>query len=278
MGEKRVKDQPQQPVPVMMVPQPLDEDEINLLDLWRVLVREKFLIAATALVCLGVGAIYAFTARPVYESRAVIHIGQINRIASPEEMTENQIEDPDTLTQRLSLKWGNTVRVNPLGKRLQENKSFIEIMAAGTTPQSAFDLAGKVVAQVISEHRQLFDATLKVWQEQLAQMKRALGSMEDTRKSLGNESPTVDLLLGRSNLDYQMTLLAEKKGVLELKLQPGRSYPTRLIRKPVMPQRATSPRKGRILILSLVLGLFLGMLAAFGHDFFRQMRSKSIEA
>jgi len=63
---------------------------------------------------------------------------------------------------------------------------------------------------------------------------------------------------------------ARKIGELELKLQPARSFPTRLVKKPTRPQHATSPKKGRIMALSIVLGLFLGLFAAFSRNFIRQ--------
>ena len=150
MEETRIKNQPQQPVTVMMVPQPVDEDKINLLELWRVLVRKRFLIATMVLFCLCGGAVYAFTAKPVYESRAVIQIGQIDRL----------IEGQRALLQRLSLKWGDAVKVREKGV------SHIEITSAGATPQLALDLAKKVVEQVIAEHRAVFDSTSGIWQKE----------------------------------------------------------------------------------------------------------------
>ena len=62
----------QQGVPVMLVAQPIEEDEINLLDLWRTLCEKKRLIAAVTIICTLIGLTYAMLATPVYHIEARI--------------------------------------------------------------------------------------------------------------------------------------------------------------------------------------------------------------
>jgi len=56
------------------VPMPTSEpeDEINLLDLWRVLVNFKRLIAAVVFVCVVVSVVYAFSITPVYRAEVLL--------------------------------------------------------------------------------------------------------------------------------------------------------------------------------------------------------------
>ena len=62
--------EPGSPVPVMLMPQPVDEDEVNLLDLWCVLRRRKWIIMAVAGMATVAGLIYALLAPPVYKAEA----------------------------------------------------------------------------------------------------------------------------------------------------------------------------------------------------------------
>jgi len=72
MKEKEQR-QEQQMVPVMMMPQPMvDEDEINLLDLWRVLWQRKMIVLGTALAAAIMAVAYALLATSVYKAEAFL--------------------------------------------------------------------------------------------------------------------------------------------------------------------------------------------------------------
>jgi len=60
----------QQGVPVMLVAQPIEEDEINLLDLWRTLYKRKAIVAAVTIAATLIGLAYALLATPVYRVEA----------------------------------------------------------------------------------------------------------------------------------------------------------------------------------------------------------------
>jgi chain length determinant protein (polysaccharide antigen chain regulator) len=61
------KEEQVQYVPVQMMPMGGDEDEIDLLDLWRILVKGKWIIAGVTLCCVLAGVGYALLATPVYK-------------------------------------------------------------------------------------------------------------------------------------------------------------------------------------------------------------------
>jgi capsular exopolysaccharide synthesis family protein len=50
------------------------EDRLSLIDVWRVLMKRRFIILTTAVVFLAVAAIYSFRTKPVYESVSRIEI------------------------------------------------------------------------------------------------------------------------------------------------------------------------------------------------------------
>jgi tyrosine-protein kinase Etk/Wzc len=55
-------------------PPPQDDDEINLVEYWDIIVDHLWLVAAVTALALVIGAAYAFLARPVYESNLLIQV------------------------------------------------------------------------------------------------------------------------------------------------------------------------------------------------------------
>lgn len=54
--------------------QPQDDDEINLLEYWDIIVDGRWLVAITTALAVAIGGAYAFLARPVYESNLLIQV------------------------------------------------------------------------------------------------------------------------------------------------------------------------------------------------------------
>jgi LPS O-antigen subunit length determinant protein (WzzB/FepE family) len=85
------------------------ESEISLVDLWIVLIKRKYIIAITFSIVLLTGFFYIMVTKPVYESKAVIQVGQVGQIVPPEVAQFAQasrqvifIEVPSVLIKRLS--------------------------------------------------------------------------------------------------------------------------------------------------------------------------------
>jgi LPS O-antigen subunit length determinant protein (WzzB/FepE family) len=60
-----------------MMPAGMNDDEIDLLDLWRVLMAGKWIVLGVALCCVLAGAGYAFWATPKYEVKTILAPGTI---------------------------------------------------------------------------------------------------------------------------------------------------------------------------------------------------------
>lgn len=59
-----------QPVPAYILPYADRDTEVNLIDLWRVLLRHKLIILGTLLLVLIFSAVYLLTAKPIYTATA----------------------------------------------------------------------------------------------------------------------------------------------------------------------------------------------------------------
>ena len=65
---------PSQPVPAVDAQQPQDNDEINLLELFDVVLDSRWLIVAVTLAILLIGGAYAFLSTPIYEANTLIQV------------------------------------------------------------------------------------------------------------------------------------------------------------------------------------------------------------
>lgn len=74
MSDTRKEEQVQY-VPVQMMPMGGDEDEIDLLELWRILLKGKWIIAGVTLCCVLAGVGYALLATPMYKVKTVLAPG-----------------------------------------------------------------------------------------------------------------------------------------------------------------------------------------------------------
>ncbi|MDD2219929.1 MAG: Wzz/FepE/Etk N-terminal domain-containing protein [Desulfoplanes sp.] len=83
-------------MPVQMMPMEADEDEIDLLELWRTLMHKKWVVMEVTLACI-LGAVgYAFLATPVYETEAYFLPPSVEDI---EELNINDITIIDNKSQ-----------------------------------------------------------------------------------------------------------------------------------------------------------------------------------
>ena len=57
-------------MPMQMVPMTPDDDVIGLLELWRTLIRKKWIILGITLVCTLSGVAYTMLTTPLYETEA----------------------------------------------------------------------------------------------------------------------------------------------------------------------------------------------------------------
>ena len=65
---------PPQPVPALDAHLPQDNDEINLLELFDVVLDSRWVIAAVTLVSLLIGGGYVLLSTPIYEANTLIQV------------------------------------------------------------------------------------------------------------------------------------------------------------------------------------------------------------
>ena len=281
----------EQKKPFDLIPQPgtglqqyYQEDEISLIDLWRILAGRKWLIFSILLACLVAGAVMTAVIHPLYESRAVISIGQISDVG--------QLEMPKNLVERLreAYRVGDKTEgpINPpfvsdVSMAKDGAGNIVVIKAQARTPEQARRFLEQVTAKLMKEHQQRYADIRQQLQSRLSALLRQQDNIHretidvDNRiLALGDTNATLaaTLTLQKANLLGQLPDVEDRINKLQLNLSSVQSTPTTLIRQPTLPDRAVKPKPLLYMTLATILGLIAGVFCAFTAEFLAKARAQ----
>lgn len=253
----------------------LSDDDVYLLELWHTLTRRKGVISVVLLVSLIAAGLSIFLVSPVYESRAVLQIGQIGQIG--------QVESPTVLTKRILVQDDADQGKAATAKTrafihsafLEKETNLVSIIARGSTPEAAREHIAQVVAKVIHEHQELFDLARKKQQQSLdllqmrsQSLNQMIAANEKEMAALG----TYILASERLELLEQRMLIEEKQMELRATMSALQSKPTTMIKAPTLSTDPVRPRPLLYFALAIGIGLMLGIFGAFAVEFISKAR------
>ena len=145
----------------------IQEDEIDLRELWKTLVKRKnFIIIFTAIVTI-LAIVYALAKTPIYEARALVEIGNY-RLYNNNTNNRASLDNGSQLAKKLNIlfidskknikdrqAWIESISV-PKG-----SKDFIEIVAYGISNELAKQEVQKVVKYIRQKHQKILDDVKK---------------------------------------------------------------------------------------------------------------------
>jgi hypothetical protein len=269
--------------------QPEPGSQISLSDLWQILLRRKLWIIAVFAVAIAGSIGASLLISPVYESRAAVLIGGI----AGHGILERPVENPEVLVERLKY----TYHVDePYFKRnppylssvavARGAKQMVTLKAIGANPAEARDFLGRVVEHVMSDHRQPYDEAVRVQneyltavEEQLLQLHQDVDALTEHLHGLKAKDPSEAALvtLERATRRAAEPTLESTRTTLRLVLMPPHTQPTQLLQEPTLPERAARPRPALYITVGVVLGILMGLFAAFCAELLASARKKNKE-
>ena len=142
----------------------LQEDEIDLRELFKTIWARRFFVITFTLVVTVLAAVYAYTKTPIYEAKALVEIGEYKLNGT----TKNSIDNAVVLEKKLS-----TLFVD-MEKNLKDKTSeisniaivkglinFLEIKSEATSNEEAKNEILKVLTFVQGEHEKILDDVKK---------------------------------------------------------------------------------------------------------------------
>ena len=247
------------------------QGELTLFELWRILVRRRWWILATLLVCVAAGAGWLFANTPAYAANAKVRIGQV--------ANAGLFESTELLSSRLIAEYGEdradgVRRPKPFLKRAAPSRgapAVLELTAVGDRPQDAVSLLKRIYGSVHAAHVEFYTQNVKSLSDRIAQasaQRIALQQQYRDASALLNRLIERDpvqaslVALERSRISELMNTLDSELPALEQKLTPPQTQPTELLSEIEAPTRPEGPRPVFVLFLFAFLGCLLGAMLA----------------
>lgn len=230
------------------------EDEISLIDLLLILRKRQKIIYIIFLAVVAVAVLYLMTTVSIYKSITIIEIGQISSTSSTSSVF---IEEPSLVIEKLKLQYmpdGAFEKIempviSSIEPKSKSSANLLEIIAFSYDQNTGKQRLSDINQALVNRHELLFASSIKSIQGRI----KELGLIE-TDKPYGEIES------------------------LKSSIEPNRSYNTRVLQKPVSSIGPVKPKKRLILILSCVLGLMLGVCAAFFVHFISYARAEIAKA
>ncbi|GGY23128.1 chain-length determining protein [Rhodanobacter panaciterrae] len=281
----------------------MEQDEIYLIDLWRIFSREWKWFAAVLVVILACTYVFAHRARNQWEATAWIQIGQVGQVPSGQDPKteslarvierlqmvpfENEVmnslgflpDSPEAALYRKSMKLDPLPYAGPL----------IRMSLRGYSAQQARQFALATVNQLHAIHEQLEATPLKLARARLDQIQADLRDAQVERDRLqqavtpagkdgaggkGIQDPLLASVLLTSK-DAEIRGLELSKSDLVDRLSATYTYETSLLGSIYAPDKKVSPNLVLIWGAGILFGAFLAGLTALARDALRRRRVRA---
>lgn len=279
-----------------------NEDEIDLKELWKVLLKcKKMIVLLTGSITL-MAVIYAFMKTPIYEAKAVLEIGSYATSTNDSTMTNTNvirwIEAPSTLLKRLEINYiENKTRENRawLDKItfVKGTQNLLELSALGFSKESASAYLKEIESNIAQRHQKLVDAyvdSVKTKMENLnAQKAELLIEKERLVQELDRKSSHLEKFMKENpavaavysielnnhavelkNLKNSIYSINNQLNDLNLSISPKNLKLTEFIDGISAKEHPVKPKKALIIAIGLATGLMFSICLVFFLEFLRK--------
>ncbi|MEO8997718.1 MAG: Wzz/FepE/Etk N-terminal domain-containing protein [Rhodanobacter sp.] len=269
--------------------EPMEQDEIYLIDLWRIFARGwKWFVGLLILTLICTYA-FAHLVKRQWEATAWIQIGQVGQVLGGQ---DPKVEPLMRVIERLQLvpfeneilKSAGYADNSPVAKLYRKSLklepmpyagSLIRLTVRAYSREQAIALATATVTQLRAVHQRLEEAPLKAARARLTQLEADLQTAEADRARYqqaatgGNKGDAgskdvqnpmlASLLLANKNEEIR-GLRAGRVELLE-RLGPSYTYDTSMMWPAYVPDKQAFPNPELTWGIGLLLGIFLGAFA-----------------
>jgi hypothetical protein len=272
----------------------MEQDEIYLIDLWRIFAREWKWFAAVLLVSLACTYAYTHTVKRQWEATAWILIGQVGQVPTAQE--QKKAEPLQRVLERLQLVsfqndvlksagfspespeaqlYRGSLKVEPLPYA----GPLIKLSVRANSPQQARQFATATVNQLQAIHQRFEELPLQLVHARLDEIQAGLQSALADRERLQQILASGDKGAAESKGLASVSLAGQNEEIRKLqkersdlieRLSPTNTYETSLPWPIYVPDRQAYPNPALMWGIGLLLGTFLGLFAATARSVARR--------
>lgn len=248
-----------------------DSDEIDLVDIYLILLKHKSIALFSFLICLVIGIASVVFSSPLYKSQAVVAIGSLGK--------DNPIQDRSFLIQQLretfNVHKGSAAvpRIEKLQTVSRDAKNVFTITAVASTADDAQKFLKQKLGPLFQQHKALFDTTVLSWQEHETLLKQQLSRIDQALLELDQENSNNKTLEKQSYL-FMRSNVIDSLSKLKTENQLTHVFPSKYLASPSLSSEPYKPRIALSLLISVIAGLVLALCLVFVREFFHNLALK----
>ena len=267
-------------------------DEIRLVDIWLVLVRRKFVIAALVLTSIAFGLVYALSTPRSYAYTTIVEIGTNgqNELIEPLETARAKVVDgyiAQVLQAYFTNQPNNAARYE-VKVEVPKNSQVLVLRSGGTLESESVYAAlhGEIVSRLRFDHLRVQNALredlkirLETRERNLAELRQhaklfeaQLKRLEDKRELPARELSYLTSLRLADNQRVQSEMLLS---IDNARMQLANVHETNAVVASMRSLDPVGPGRKTMVMLSGIVGLFLGIITALFVEFAAKTRHES---
>jgi len=273
--------------------QELHNDVIDLKELFSIVAKRKNLIYSITILVTLFAIVYAYMlAKPIYQVKAMIEIGQIDK---------KPLDDINTVKQKFEYTYGvhsKKKREYPRATSIaigKDSNSVFSVVVEGRNNKEAITFIDKIVQKVEDEYAEKINRYIKTQKDLIAltqaDINDTVENLKNIEKSLKNYNQkimnlsvedaalagiyTIQISQNQSRaegLQSRISALKAKEYTMKLAISPLRIKPTHVVGEVEVLDKPVKPKKALIVIVAFITGLMFSVFLAFFLEFVHSMK------
>ncbi|WP_419765671.1 MAG: Wzz/FepE/Etk N-terminal domain-containing protein [Arcobacter sp.] len=234
----------------------LQENEIDLRELFLTIWSHKIFIAYFTIIATFGAIIYTYVKTPIYEVSAIVKIGSIK---NSNHLNNNLIENPNNLVERLKLLYSEAGIKSISLIRGTENLIKIDLNASEN--QNGVDNLKKITSNIIKGHTKEINNYVTLIKQNIKKLQQQKLELENSKNKFdGSMAIKFDLTSKIDNLNLEISSYNIKQ--------------TELLGDIITNEYPIKPKKKLIVTVAFVTGFILSIFLVFFIEFIKGIRKE----
>ena len=237
----------------------IEEDEIDLRELFKTIIKNKILIAVITSIITLTAIGYAYMAPKIYEAKAVVEIGSVKYNNNSNNSNNSALENSNNIVKRLQIEYMENTAKNQDSvvtsvSLIKGTEGLIEIVVHSILNEKAKKYIHEIIFKIQKEHQEIINnyKTLIV---------QNIENLKQQKKELENDKVGFD---ESKKIQYE---LSSQINDLNLVISPLNIKETKLLGKVILNDFAIKPKKKLIVAVAFITGLILSIFLVFFMEF-----------
>lgn len=230
-----------------------NDDEINLIDYIKVVIKRKWLILGITLTAVLIAGIASMVSPKNYEVSTTLQIGNTTDILESTAQVAEKIKSnayKNLLEEKLNIE-----NLPEIKTETPQNTNFVSIIIETDNPEQAKQILDEINSLILLEHQEIFN-------KRESQIKENIKEIQD------------ELTLLETKKEYSEGIAELRIKLSDLKATLNVFQPTKVIKAPIVPKNPSGSNLILNIVIAIVLGLFIGVLTAFIKEWWENVKKE----